>query len=620
MAVSDPIPLKFRPGVVKDMTRRAAELTWYDTNFIRFVEGLPQTIGGWEKSFNTEMFEGTCRSLFGWNDLQGIALMGIGTHLKYYVEEGGSLTDITPVRASSTINNNPIATTNTLSIITVNDTAHGAEAGDFVTLSGSSAVGGIAAASINKEHQILTIVDADHYTVDTGAAATSTVAAGGGAAVVAEYQLTVGLDTTVLGAGWGAGGWGDGGWGEPASVTVQGTQLRVWTQDNWGEDLLINPRGYGIYYYETSSPARAVNLSTLPGASDTPVVADQIIVSADERQAIAFGTNEIGSAVANPLFYRWCDTEDIANWTPGVTSAAGGRGFSSGSMFMVAHKMRQQIAAFTDTALYSVQYLGTSGYGHRLITDKANIVGPKAACVFNDVLYWKSRRGFMKWDGRVQEIPCPLKEFVYRDTNVSQWWKVVAGVNVEYGEIWWWWPGNDDEEISRYVIYKIEDGSWTPGTGLIRTAWLESGVFNFPRAAGTDGYIYDHEFGFDDGSADPPDPINAYAESCIFAIGNGKQAMRIRQLWPDVDFIQSTAATPEITLTLRLQNKMGSEPQENELATTQRTVALPIEEFTDSLDVGKRGRFIALRYESNKLGTGFRVGVPHLDMIPDGRR
>ena len=256
MAAGEPIPIKIQPGVVKDRTRRAAELVWYDANNMRMVDGLPQSIGGWAKSFDTEEFQGTCRALFGWNSLSGAALMGLGTHLKYYVEEGGSLTDITPLRASSTINNNPITTTISLTTININDTAHGAGVGDFVTISGATDTGGIVAASLNQEFQITAVTDSDNYTVDTGATASSS-ATGGGASVVAAYQLTIGLDTTVLGAGWGASGWGDGGWGEAASVTVEGSQLRVWTQDNWGEDLVINPRGYGIYYYDTSSPARA---------------------------------------------------------------------------------------------------------------------------------------------------------------------------------------------------------------------------------------------------------------------------------------------------------------------------------------------------------------------------
>lgn len=612
-----PLPLTFEPGVVKDRTRRANEFGWWDTDLVRFVEGLPQTIGGWSKPFATAM-TGAIRSLFGWIDLDGLQLMGIGTYAKYYTEAGGTIEDITPIRRTAALGANPITTSAGSGIITITDTGHGAAAGDFVTLSGATLVNAITAASINVEHEILTTT-VNTYTVNTGGTASAN-GSGGGAGVTATYQLSAGLDTTVVGAGYGAGTWGRDTWDSIASTTAQGAQLRVWTQDNWGEDLVFNPRGGAIYYYDRSSPARGVNLDTLPGASDVPLFCDQVMVASESRHLLAFGTNALGSTSPDSLVWRWPDQETLTDWTPSSTNTAGGLRFLIGSRFMQAVKTRQEILAFTDAALYSVQYVGEPDiFTQRLISPNVKIAGPKAAGYLGDSVFWMGTRGFHFYNGQTGDIPCPLKEFVYRDINLYQLWKVHCAVNTLYNEVWWFYCSAGSEEIDRYVMVKVPEMTWANGT-LPRTAWLDAGTFTLPRGGDLDGYIYDHETGSDDGSTTPPSALLAFAESSPFAMANGVRAVRIHSIWPDLDFLDSSAATPAAAMVLKLQNRPGAALHDTTNSSVSRIVTAPIQQFTDKVDIGKRGRFMSFRIESSATGVQWRMGTPTLILRPDGRR
>jgi len=619
MPDGQPLPLQFNPQVVKDATRRGGGTNYYDCDKVRFVNGYPRSIGGWQKISN-EAVLGVPRALFGWSDLSGSNIMAVGTSWKYYLEEGGSYTDITPVRASSTINSNPFATTNGSSVVTVTDTAHGASENDFVTFSGATAFANLTTDDLNDEFQIASIIDADTYTIDVGVVANATTS-GGGASVVAEYQITTGLDTTLLGGGWGAGSWGRGGWGSGVSTVVLSAQLRVWTQDNFGEDLVFAPRSGELYYKDISAGGgRAVAITSLPGANEVPVICDQVLVSADERTLFAFGCNPIGSSTADPLMVRWADRESLVEWEPTDTTSAGGFRLSLGSKHMIACKIRQGIAEFTNKALYVIQFLGESGYAPRLISDNTIILGPKAAATLNGVLYWMNTRGIGSYNGTVQDLPSPLVQYIYDRMNTTQAWKCHIGVNTEFGELKFFYCSSNSDEIDSYVIYNVNDQSWTPGT-LDRTAWLEPGTFQKPRASDPDGYIYEHESGLNDGSTNPPDPLNSYIESCLFPlIGNGKYAARIRWINPDINFNGSTAASPQITVSLRLQKRVGSPTALAEAGDVVRTVSVPVEEFTDQIDLNKRAHYVSFRIDCTATDVAWQMGIPELDIIQDGQR
>lgn len=615
----DPTPLKFTPQVVKDSTRRAGEMTYFDCDRIRFVNGFPQSIGGWTK-ISKDAVLGVPRALFAWSNLSGSNLMAVGTSWKYYIENGGSFEDITPIRASSTINNNPFATVDATSIVTVTDTAHGASLNDFVTYSGATTTGGIDAAVLNAEHQVTEVVDADTYKIDVGVNATSTTS-GGGASVSAAYQITTGLDSTVLGGGWGAGAWSRSTWGSAVSTTIEGSQLRLWSQDNFGEDIVFNPRGGGLYYKDISSGAgRGVLISSLGGANEVPVVADQILVATEERTLMAFGCNPIGTSTADPLMVRYADRESLVEWGPTDTTTAGGFRLAIGSRHMIAVKTRQGIATFTDKALYLIQFLGTSGYVPRLISDKVLILGPRAAAALDGALYWMANRGIFTWNGTVSELPSGLTQYIYNRMNRSQSWKAYIGINPEFNELKFCYCSTGSNEPDSYVIYNVKDKTWAPGM-LSRTAWVEAaGSLRKPRASDSDGFIYEHESGLNDGSTNPPSALDSYIETNIFTLGNGKHQHRIRAIWPDINFAGSLAASPEVVISMRLQDKMGSPDNLAEIGGAVRSVSVPVEEFTDKIDIGKRARFMSLRISCDSTDTAWQLGVPHLDLIQDGQR
>lgn len=607
-----PTPLNFAPGVTKDRTRISNQFGYWDADLVRWVEGFPQTIGGWQKALTLQAI-GAPRALFGWHDLDGIQCMGVGTYIKYYVETGGTLTDITPLRRTAALGANPITTSSGSGTITVADAAHGANAGEYVELSGSTDVNGITAAQINTEHVIVTATT-NTYTVATVGTA-SGAGAGGGAGVTAEYQIAPGLDTTLVGGGYGAGTWGRGTWDSASAVTVQGAQLRVWTQDNWGEDLVYCPRYGVIYYYDRSSPDRGVDIATMGGATDVPTAACQVLTHSEARHLLVFGATPAGGGALDEMVWRWGSAELVNDFDPTSTNSAGGNRLLIGSKFLQAVKTRQEIVAFTDRALYAIQYVGSPDYfSQRLISPNVKMVGPKAAGFLGDSVFWMDARGFNYYNGAVQELPCPLKEYVFRDINLYQLWKTHCAVNSLYDEVWWFYCSAASEEIDRYVMIKIPEGYWANGT-LPRTAWLDNGVFTLPRAADEDGYIYDHETGSDaDGVAMTP-----HIESSPFAIGDGSRAMRIKSLWPDIDFLDSDNAAPEVSLVLKLQDKPGTALHGSTNSDVIQTSSTPVQVFTDRVDIGKRGRFVALRVESAQTGLQWRVGPTRIELRPDGR-
>lgn len=613
-----PVPLKFNPRVVKDSTRRASEMDYFACDKVRFVGGLPQSIGGWERLLDEAML-GTPRSIFAWSTLAGMDLIGVGTHWKYYVFDGGALEDITPVRDTEALGANPFATTNGLSTVVVTDVAHGAAVDDFIIVTGATGFASIAADDFNQEHQITEVIDADSYKIDVGVVASATTT-GGGAGVSVDYLLASGQDSVILGAGWGAGSFGhSGGWGSAASSVIAGSQLRIWAEDNWGEDLLINPRGEAIYFRDTSAGGRATNLTSYSGANETPIVADQIIVSPEERTAIAFGCNPLGETVADPLMVRWCDREDLGEWEPTELTTAGGFRLTLGSKHMIAKKIKQGIATFTNQALYLIQFLGESGYAPRLISDNTTILGPRAANTLNGVLYWMAQRGLGSYNGTVQALPAPLTQYIYDNLNETQSWKCHVGVDPLFNEVKFFYCSKDSDEIDSLVVYDPATGLFWPDT-LPRTAWLGSGVFQRPRAVSASGHIYEHEVGFNDGTTDTPAPLNSYIETNLFTFENGKYQFRLRWAIPDIDFMKSTAAQPKVVMSFRLQNRVGSDDDLAEIGEIVRTISFPVQQFTDKLDIGKRARYMALRLDCTELDTAWRMGVNSLDVKRDGQR
>lgn len=618
------LPLNFSPGVVKDKTRYAAKAYWWDADLMRFVAGQPQSIGGWVRPW-TDALEGVVRSLFAWSTFNGSQQMFVGTNAKAYVDAGGSIADITPIRKTTNpLANNSIASSNGNGIITVTDINHGAQIGDYVTISGATAFASLTTGQLNQEFVVLSIPTADTFTVDTGGTASSGTS-GGGAAIVANYQIAVGTSSSIYGSGWGAGTWSRGTWGSAASTTTLSGQLRLWSSDNWQEDLVFNPRSGAIYHYDSSSPARAVEIGTQPGASDTPVVADQILVNTDSAQLLAFGTNAIGSSTADPMLIRWSDIEDYLNWTPSTTTSAGEIRLTLGTRFMCAVKTRQEILVFTDTALYSLRFTlspsGAGDFSRVLVSPNISIAGPKAVTVLGDIVFWQGLRGFYMYNGQVQEIPCALKDYVFRRINLSQIWKTHAGPNSLYSEVWFFYPSADSEEIDSYVIYDTEINAFVPGYSLSRTAWIDRGTYALPRAADANSYIYDHETGSEDGSQAPAGAINSYIESSPVTIGDAKRAAFCRAFYPDVSFLDSSATAPTVDITLRFQNRAGSDFHNEPTGVAERQpLTISIEEFTEKIDIGRRGRLISFRYATGTKGTMWSVGAPEVELVSDGRR
>lgn len=614
------IPLKFRPGIVKDSTFYTNERGWFDSDWVRFRLGLPEKMGGWQKQITTA-FLGVCRALINWTTLNGRQYFGLGTNLKYYVSSGGTYTDVTPLRREVTLGANPFSATNGSTTITVTDTANGSVIDDFVTFSGATGFAGIPAGDLNQEHQITSIIDDNSYTIEVDTAATST-ASGGGASVDADYQINVGLDTTVLGVGWGAGTWGHDTWGSDATVGVA-IQLRLWSHDTFGEDLITNIRNGGIYYWDATTPtARMIPLDDLPGHNETPVVATQIMVSAEEGHIIAFGANPIGSTDQDPLFVRWSDSESAVEWEPLATNSAGGYRLSVGTQIVSALESRSEILIWTDTAMYVMRWIGAPFvFGFTQVGVNIALIAPNAAATAGDVTYWMGHNQFYLYNGRVENMTCPVADYVFNRLNLSQTEKIFAFTNSHFDEVGWLYPSTTDE-CDSYVIYSTRDNAWYCGS-ISRTVWLDRGPTYYPSATSPDGYLYDHEYGFDDGSTNPPSPITAYIESSPMEMnqdGQGQHFVFINRLIPDVTFRNSSAASPSVDMTVKTQNYPGADFSQDYESAITKSATVPVEQFTQQAFIRLRGRSAVFRIESTGLGVTWRLGTPRLDVRLDGRR
>jgi len=618
--------LQLKSGLNRENTRYQQETGWYECDKIRFRAGTPETIGGWQRVSNNT-YLGVCRSMWNWITLGGANIISVGTNLKYYLENGGAYYDITPIRLTTAAGDVTFAAATGSSIITVTDTANGVVIGDFVTYSGAVSLGGaITATVLNKEYQVVSILTDNSYTINVGVNATSGDIGNGGATTIGAYQLNVGPEIQIPLTGWSSGIWSGGAWGIGAPST---NELRIWSQSNFGEDLIFGPRGGGIYYWDASAglTTRGVALSSLVGASDVPLFQNVLLVSNVSRFVLAFGTNDIGSSTLNPMLIRWSDQELAANWTPSATNQAGSLSLSHGSGIVAAVPTRQEMVVFTDISVYSLQYLGPPAvWGSTLLADGISIIGPNAVVVASGVTYWMGIDKFYKYDGNVTTLVCDLRQYVFADINLAQKYQAFGGVNEAFNEVWWFYCSKNSTVVDRYVIYNYVEAIWYYGT-MERTAWISADVSNNPVAATYSNNLVEHEIGTDNNEGAETLPLNAYIETAEWDVGDGDSFTFIRRVLPDVSFRASTGSlTPQLTMTIKPMKNSGSgfnSPLSvggSAFDPVVRIAQAPIEEFTGQVFIRVRGRQFVLRYESNQIGTAWQTGATRIDFVKDGRR
>tara|TARA_R110001583_G_scaffold60048_1_gene178743 strand:+ start:8625 stop:10490 length:1866 start_codon:yes stop_codon:yes gene_type:complete len=614
----------FRPGINREGTDYDNEGGWFDGNLIRFKNGRPQKIGGWAKD-TLDTFLGKARALHAWVSLGGTKYLGMGTTWKYYVKLGSNFDDVTPLRSTTSAGDVTFSASNGDATITVTDSSHGAVANDFVTFSGAATLGGlITAAVLNQEYQIATIVNTNSYTVEAKDTSGNTVTANssdsgnGGGSVVGAYQINVGLDVFIASTGWGSGTWGAGTWGSTKTLSAS-NQLRLWTHDHFGENLIINPRGGGVYRWVENSgtSVRAAELSGVSGANLVPTIGLQVITSEKDRHLIVLGADPIEDSSrtgsGDPMLIAFSDQENELEFEPKSTNTAGSLRLSSGSEIIGAVKARQEILIWTDTALYSMQFIGPPyTFGINLINENTGLMAPKAAVTAPNGVYWMGYNNFYSYTGAIKKVPCTILSYVFDNFNVSQAYKVHAFTNSQFDEVGWFYPSSSAIEIDRYIVYNYAENVWSYGE-LTRHAWLDAGVEPYPRAT-TDSYLYEQETGYD---ADGSPMTNVYIESSDFDIGEGEQFSFISRIIPDIRFLDNSSEG-QVNFVLKTRNFPG-----DSLATNSTSV---ITSTTQQAYVRARARQAAVRLESDdddvsaNTSTGWRLGATRLDIKPDGRR
>ena len=611
---------KFSPGVYKEGTQYSDNNAWYDSDKMRFRGGKPEKIGGWQRISN-DTFLGSCRGLHNWQDLVGTDYMGVGTNLKYYIELGAQYHDVTPIRATTSAGDVTFAATDGSSTVTITDNNHGALENDFVTFSGAASLGGnIIAAVLNQEYQIVTVSGTNTYTIEAKdtdgdeVTANSSDSGNGGSSVVGTYQINTGLDTYVPGTGWGAGTWGRSTWGSSVDATVASANLRLWTHDNYGEDLILAPRADnasgGVFYWDSSAlvTTRAIALSAVSGASDTPTLVNQIMVSEEARHVIAFGSNPVGSTTQDQMLIRWSTASSAVDWTPTATNSAGGQRISSGSKIVGAAKARGEIIVWTDAGMHSMQYVGGDFvFTFRQITEGPSLIGPNAAVNEASRIFWMDRGNFWYYDGAHHILDCTVLDYIFSDINLGQTYKVFGGANADFSEVWWFYPSSSSEEIDRYVIYNYKENVWSVGS-MVRTAWSEAPTRNTPVAAGnTVKYLYNHEFTKnDDGAA-----MTAYIESGDIDLDDiGERFIFIDRIIPDLAF--SGTGTQEVSVSIK-----GRDYPFDSLSTMSTST---ITNSTQQAFIRGRARQTVVRIESSNLDMGWRLGDMRFGLRSDGRR
>ena len=688
----------FKAGVNRENTRYTNEGGWYESDKVRFRQGMPEKIGGWTQ-YSFQQFQGICRSLWNWVTLGAQDLIGVGTNLKFYIENGGAFYDITPIRKSSTVSN-PFTTNTATNIngttrVTVTDIGHGAVDGDFVTFYGGTAVGGV---TVSGEYR-LTFVSGDSYTIIVNGTASSSTTGGG--TVYAVYQINVGPSLALPTSGWGSGTWSSGVWGNSGQSV---DPLRIWNQMNFGQDLIFGPRLGPLYYWSASigyeptqvgisnaSPAvvtttvnvpdkypisftttgtlpsplvpgqtyyargalgttfnlsstptgalintttagsgthsisqRGVLVSTLPNANSVPLTQNYFTISDVSRFVILFGTNDYGSTTFDPMLIRWSDQESVTEWQPTATTQAGSIRLSHGSRIVSTVQARQEIVVFTDSSIYSLQFLGPPYiWGTQLLGDNISIIGPNASVIASGVVYWMGTDKFYAYNGRVETLNCDLRKFVFNDINKNQSLQIFAGTNEGFNEIWWFYCSASSNVIDRYIIYNYLENLWYYGT-LSRTAWLDSGLQSNPVAATYNGWLLNQEVGVDDNETGTPVAIDASISSAEFDIGDGDNMGFVWRMLPDVSFQGSSPTapvTPQVEITLfPMQNAgSGTANPSTQPVISGSTYVVP-ETFTGQIYTRVRGRQMIFKIRSNTVGTAWQLGAPRIDIRPDGMR
>lgn len=612
------IKLQFRPGIMHDVSSYTNTGGWYDCNLMRFRFGLPQTLGGWQK-YSRNLFTGTARSLHNWLTLDGENLLFVGTNSKALIEEGGAFNDITPIRETASLTN-PFTATAGSATINVYDVNHDAMEGDYIQVSGSSGLGGhIYAGILNGNHMVTRVIDIDHYEIIVDNIATSSDTGQGGSVTI-KYEIHTGSNTPIGGGGWGASTWGRSTWGSGVPVTTE-IELRLWHQDNFGEDLIFNIRNGAIYYWDATAgiTSRAVTLSSLSDDPTTPTVATQVLVSDRDRHIIAFGC-DYGDGVVDPLNIRFSDQENPFVWESLPTNTAGDLIIGTGSHIMKAVETKREIVVLTDATLYSMQYIGPPyTFGIQQIAGQTSVVSPNCIIAVDDNVFWMTKHNFALYDGSLREINCPVRDYVFNDFNHQEASKVFAAHTPNHSEISWFYCSSQSDEPDRYVTFNYREQIWYYGQ-MNRTAWSSSPLREYPIGAGEDYYLYNHELGTDaDGEA-----MNSYVESSPIELtvegGPGERFMLISRLIPDVDFEGSSATEPAMSFTLKTSRFPGANYNSVAAQTTTQTATVPIAQFTEYTDLRLRGRQVVVRAEKNELGVAFTFGSPRIEVRPDGRR
>jgi len=611
--------LQFKPGVNRDQTNYAGEGGFYECDKIRFRSGFPQKLGGWLR-YGTFTLAGICRQMYNYITTNSDNIMCLGTSEKAYLEVGGNLIDITPIRAtfSSPDTDNCFNTTDTSTTVRVTITAHGAVDGDWVTFSGVvGPVNGIPDTELNAEFRII-YIDQDNFDITVTTPATST-GSGGGTTIDAEFQINIGSPLGTLGYGWGAGAWSRGTWGS-GTLTPLFVPQRDWFFDNFDNDAVMNIRQGPIYIweYDGTFTSRAVLLSSLMGASDVPVAAMQILISQNDKHLLAFGCVPFGSSSVSdfdPLLIRWANQDDPTNWTPTPTNSAGFIRVSRGSRIIRALPTRQEVLVFTDSHLYSLQFLGTTDvFGLQEMGDNISIMGPRSCATANNVTYWMGTDKFYFYSGRVETLPCTLRNHVFSNFNYDQAQQVVSGTNEAWHEIWWFYPTANSSTNNAYVVYNYMEKIWYYGS-LERTAWLDSALRQYPQAVGGH-FMYDHERGVNDDTA----PMTSFITTNDVDIGDGDKLILIKRIIPDIDFSGSTAANPQVMLTMRPRNFPGVNYNVTNEPDVTRTATIPVEQYTEQVFIRARARQMGFKIQSTDLGVQWQLGAPRLDGRSDGAR
>lgn len=625
--------LQFKPGVNRDQTNYTNEGGWWECDKVRFLSGAPQKLGGWLKS-TPEYMLGACRQMFGWITSYADNFLACGTNKKVYIEVGGYFYDITPLRASSPTFTTPTTdncfnTVSGSSVVTVIISSCDADVGNYVDFTGANAIGSISAALLNTTHEVQTVINTNAFTINVGTAA-NTTGNGGGTTINASFEIDIGYATTTLGYGWGTNTWsGAFGWGLSSPTPVDLPQ-QDWWFDQFDNDLVMNIRNGPIYYWErgtsstpdTSLATRAVLLSSKSGAADVPNKAMQVLVSQNDKHLLAFGCQPYGGSSTDfdPLLIRWASQDDPVVWTPLVTNSAGFLRVSRGSQIIRAIPTKQEILVFTEATLSSLQFTGTSDvFALQEIGDNLSFIGPRAVTVVNNMTFWMGHDKFYAYSGRVETLPCTLRNHVFQNLNYDQTDQIVCGTNEGWNEVWWMYPSASSLVNDSYVIYNHLERIWYYGT-LERSAWIDSPLREFPQAATYDSatelsYLYDHERGTNDDAL----PMTSYIQSSDFDLMDGDQFMLTRRMIPDISFNGSTAASPEASFIIRPRNFPGGAYQTN-ASNTQRVIQTTVNQFTNEVFMRARARQVGVKIQSTGLDTQWQLGSPRLDMRPDGKR